>query len=490
MADRKQRRQRQRRGLVDFINALLTLLVLGVLVAGGLVAYGAHTFYAGGPVGKDTNFVVQRGNNLASVGERLEEQGLIDNRYVFQLGALALKKQGQLKAGEYRLAANASMFDILKTLTEGKPVSISVTIPEGFTVAQVVDRLNKSDKLTGTITVLPPEGSLLPETYEFDPGATRQSVLDRMEEAMKAKVAEVWDNRDPGVPLSTPDQLVTLASIVEKETPVPSERAMIAGVYYNRLARHMRLQSDPTVVYGLTKGEGAGGRAPTRAELDQPTPYNTYQIDGLPPGPIANPGVDALTAAAHPKSSNDVYFVAASLNPKDGHLFAATFAEHRKNVAKLRAVQKEQAAADAEAAKDQLEEQQAAEAGDPTVAPPSGAAPAGGTTPAAPAASDQQSAGNQLTLDGGGATPDTAPATAPPADQGSTPDTAAPGSDTTPAAAASTGSDVPVPMPANERPGGEGNAVAAPAEPAAAPAVKPPTRPARPRPTTQDVFGG
>jgi len=462
---------------MDVVNALLTLVVLGVLVVGGLVVYGAYTFYAAKPAGSDTVFTVERGNNLSTVGQHLEEKGLIDNRYVFQLGGFALRKQGQLKTGEYEIPAGASMYDILRVLTEGKPVQLDVTIPEGFTVAQVIDRLNRNDKLTGEITDPPPEGSLLPDTYDFDPGATRQSVLKRMSDAMTNKLAEIWQDRDPAIPVSTPEQLVTLASIVEKETPVASERAHIAGVYYNRLVKHMRLQSDPTVVYGITKGAGPTGRAPTRAELDQATSYNTYQINGLPPGPIANPGVEALTAAAHPTRSPDAYFVAASLNPKDGHLFAANYADHRKNVAKLRVIEKQQAAADAEAdadnAKDQLEEQQAAAAGDPTATQTadSGQQP----LPTTPDAS-----GNPIpTL---------------PQDDGTAP--AAPAQPTTPApaqAAPAGDPNAPVPMPSSDRPGADAAAPAAPAAaPAeAAPAAKPPTRPARPRqPAPQDVFGG
>jgi UPF0755 protein len=472
MADRRQKRSKQRRGFMDVVNALLTLVVLGVLVVGGLILYGAHTFYAASPTSTDTIFTVEKGNNLATVGQRLETAGLIDNRYVFQLGGYALKKQGQLKTGEYSLPAGASMYDILKALTEGKPIQLGVTIPEGFTVAQVADRLNGNDKLTGDITALPPEGSILPDTYDFDPGASRQSVIDRMSAAMKDKLAEIWQNRDPAIPLSSPEQLVTVASIVEKETPVASERAHIAGVYYNRLVRHMRLQSDPTVVYGITKGTGPSGRAPTLAELDEQTPYNTYQIDGLPPGPIANPGVEALTAAAHPIRSNDVYFVAASLNPKDGHLFASNFADHRKNVAKLRVLEKQQAAAaaeaEADAAKDQLEEQQAAAAGDPTATQTASVDQGQGPAPASPTVTPPQAS----------------PVT----------DAAAPAPDDTPVPASNP--NAPVPMPADERPGAAESGTTAAnngstaAAPAPVPAKPAPSKPSRPRPAPQDVFGG
>ena len=491
MADRKQKRVKQRRGFVDVVNALLTLIVLAVLVAGGLALYGAHTFYASGPIPADTTFTVEKGNNLGAVGERLETAGLIDNRYIFQIGGFAMKKQGGLKTGTYKLAAGASMFDILKTLTESKPIMLSVTIPEGFTVAQAIDRLKTNEKLTGDITNVPPEGSILPDTYDFDPGATRQSVLDRMQQAMTTKLAEIWDGRDPVIPIDSPDQLVTVASIVEKETPVPSERAEIAGVYYNRLAKHMRLQSDPTVVYGITKGAGPTGRAPTRAELAQQTPYNTYQVDGLPPGPIANPGVETLTAAAHPNKNPNVYFVAVSLNPKDGHLFAATYAAHRKNVAKLRAVEKQQAAADALAdadnARDQLEEQQAASAGDPTAAT-ADSTDASATAPPSPSPADAATAPAAVPADAG--TVQAAPAADTATQAPEAPPTPADASAPTPAPTGD--ANAPVPMPADQRPTPVGTTAAPPATAAPATPATPvkPKPGVKPKPATQDTFGG
>jgi UPF0755 protein len=498
MAERKQQKVKQRRGFVDIINALLTLIVLGVIVAGGVGVYGAHNFYSAGPISQDTDFNVSKGDNLGKVGENLYGKGLIDNPYVFQIGGFALKKQGQLKVGEYRLPAGASMFDILKDLTEGRPLSLDVTIPEGFTSAQVVDRLTKTDKLTGSIAAQPAEGSVLPDTYAFDPGATRQSVLDRMQAAMKAKLDDVWQSRNQDVPLTSPEQLVTIASIIEKETPVPAERAEIAAVYYNRLVKHMRLQSDPTVVYGITQGVNASGRLLTRSELAKSTPYNTYQVDGLPPTPISNPGADALTAAANPARSNNIYFVAISMNPKDGHLFAATYTDHRKNVAKLRLVEKQQAAADADAddnaAKDQLEQQQAAAAGDPT-APGSAPSPPADVTaaPAAPAATSPADD-----------SPAAQPAAPAPSDH---PDASAVTPDQAPAApqaagpSVSTDPNVPVPMPADQRPADTGSdasppaanttdvAPAAPAAAAPAPVKPKPAKP-KPKPAQTDVFGG
>jgi UPF0755 protein len=368
---------------------------------------------------------VHRGANLATVAEQLEAKGLIDNRYVFELGGIASHKHKSLKAGDFKLTANASMAKILEELTEGKPVQHSITIPEGFTMAQVVDRLNRDSELAGTLTKIPPEGGILPQTYNYEPGASRQSVLDEMVVAQQKALAEVWAKRTPDLPLSSPEQLVTLASIVEKETGVPDERARVAAVFYNRMARHMRLQSDPTIIYGITLGKAPLGRPLKKSEIEAVTPYNTYQVDGLPPTPIDNPGIDSLKAAANPADTNDLYFVAASTNPADGHVFAASYAEQRRNVAKLRKVQK-QAAADAEAAaaEDQIEAQQAAAAGDTSADSPADAPVA--ATPAAPPA-----------------------ATPAPPEPSTTP--AAPDAATdSPAPAASDAA--PLPMPANERP--------------------------------------
>jgi UPF0755 protein len=375
MNDRKTRRarRRSRNGFVEILNAVLTLIVLGLLLIGGVVFYGAHSFYSAGSVPPDRTFVVERGAGLGSVAEALESQGLISNRFVFQLGGMALKKQGQLKAGEFRLAENASMADILRELTEGKPVLYGVTIPEGYTAWQVVDRLNADTRLTGEITMMPAEGTILPDTYNYDPGATRQSILDAMQAASKKAVAEIWANRVADLPLTTPEEMVTLASIVEKETGVATERPQVAAVFVNRLKKKMRLQSDPTIIYGITRGQGTLGRGLKRSEIEAKTPYNTYQIDALPPGPIANPGLEALKAVANPAKTKDLYFVAAGPVPSDGHLFAETYAQHRQNVAKWRQIEAaaaKAAEAEADAAKDAIEAEQAQESGEEVPTPP------------------------------------------------------------------------------------------------------------------------
>ena len=371
MAERKPRRRRRQNGFIEIGNALLGLVVLGILGAGGVLFFGAQQFYARGPVSDPTTFVVERNSGLGTVAARLEEKGLIANRFVFQAGGWALKKQGQLKAGEFNIPAGASMADILREMTEGRAIQHAVTVPEGYTVWQVVSRLVEEPLLTGDLPAAPPaEGTILPQTYNYDRGATRASVLQRMQDEMKAEVDRIWAACDPEVcgpdqPIKSPEELVTLASVVEKETGLASERPQVAAVFINRLKRGMRLQSDPTIIYGITKGQGPLGRDLRRSEIDAVTEYNTYQIDGLPKGPIANPGIDALEAVANPADTADLYFVAAGADPSEGHLFAATYSEHQENVARYRQIVREhEKNLELEAAKEKLAAEQAAEAGE------------------------------------------------------------------------------------------------------------------------------
>lgn len=372
MADeRKQKRKRRRGGgLVSVLNAMLTLLVLGLLAGVGVFLYGANQFYAPGAVKADTAFTVERGASVGTTANRLEEQGLLSTGgivpggYIFRAGAYALKKQAELKAGVYQLKANASMSDVLREITEGKPLDFFVNVIPGDTSYLVAERLNADNpNLTGEPVALPAEGTLLAVRYDYFPGDSRQSVLDKMQAEMKAKLAAIWAGRDPAIDsvVKSPEELVTLASIVEKETGLESERPQVAAVFINRLKKGMRLQTDPTVLYGVTQGKTVLSRGPTSAELKAKTPYNTYQIDGLPPGPIANPGEAALKAVANPAPSKALYFVAKSADPAEGHLFAETYAEHRKNVTLYR---KAAAEADAEAAKEALEAEQAKDAGE------------------------------------------------------------------------------------------------------------------------------
>jgi UPF0755 protein len=369
-------KRRRRNGLIEIVNGLLSLLVIGMLVVGGLLLFGLNRFYSASDIEQPTQFLVEKGSGLGLVAERLENQGLISNRMIFQAGGVALKKQGDLQQGMFEIPPHASMADILELFTEGKPIPFGVSVPEGFTSWQVAERVKNAAQLVGELTAVPPEGSLLPDTYNYTPGDTRQSVVDRMLEAQKKALAEIWANRDPNLPLKTPEELVTLASVVEKETGLAAERPLVAAVFVNRLKKHMRLQSDPTTIYGLTNGQGPLGRGLKKSEIEAKTPYNTYQIDGLPAGPIANPGIESMKAVANPADSDALYFVAAGPSPSDGHLFAATYAEHRKNVAKYREIERQQSqqqAADAAAAKDALEAEEAKDSGDDTAdTPPAG----------------------------------------------------------------------------------------------------------------------
>jgi UPF0755 protein len=361
MNDPKARRtrRRSRNGLVDILNGLLTLLVLGLLVAGGTFLYGASQFYGDGPLKQENTFRVESGSGLGSTSTRLEEQGLISNRYVFQIAGRALERSAAIKAGDFRIPAGASMADILTEITEGTPIRYAVTIPEGWTSWEVVQRVNGNENLIGEISAAPAEGTILPGSYDYVPGDTRQSVIDQMQTAMNTTLAEVWAGRQTDLPIETPQELVILASIVERETGVASERPEVAAVFVNRLRAGMRLQSDPTIIYGITKGEAPLGRGLRRSEIEAKTPYNTYQIDGLPPTPIANPGIEALKAVANPDSHDYLYFVAKGALPSEGHVFAETYAEHRKNVAQYRKL-----ADEAEAARKALEDAQAGAAAD------------------------------------------------------------------------------------------------------------------------------
>ena len=369
MADRKQKRRRS--GVVSFLNALLGLVVLGLVAVGGLFLFLTSQFYAEGPVETETSFFVEPNDGLGLVAQRLESQELISSQWVFRAGSWVLEKQAGLKPGEFIIPAKASMEDILTILTEGKPVEYFVTVPEGETSWGVMQRIAQAQgNLTGEMPAQPPEGSILPGRYDFMPRDTRQSVIDKMTAAMAEQLPQVWESCRPDVcgpegVIDSPEELVTLASIVEKETGVADERPRVAAVFVNRLKRGMRLQSDPTIIYGITNGEGPLGRPIRKSEIEARTAYNTYQVDGLPQGPIANPGIESLRAVADPAETDDLYFVAAGATPDQRHLFATNYADHRKNVALYRrAVAEAEAEAEAEEAREALEAEAAAGAGE------------------------------------------------------------------------------------------------------------------------------
>jgi peptidoglycan lytic transglycosylase G len=247
-----------------------------------------------------------------------------------------------------------------------------LTIAEGLTSEQIVARLLENDVLSGQVKEIPREGTLLPETYRFERGTTREQVLQRMHQQQRRLLTEIWERRSQDVPIRSVEQLVTLASIVEKETGRPDERTRVAAVFSNRLQKKMKLQSDPTIIYGLVGGKGTLGRPIKRSEIQQPTPYNTYVIDGLPPGPIANPGRASLEATANPARTRELYFVADGTG---GHTFTENYGEHQKSVAKLRTIEKQQAVdtAEPEEATATTTQDPAAAAADPSRSAPAGA---------------------------------------------------------------------------------------------------------------------
>jgi UPF0755 protein len=246
-----------------------------------------------------------------------------------------LEKSHLLKAGEYKIPAGSSMHQVVNILVEGKVVIHRLTVAEGLLVREVMALVEERQDLRGALPAAPKQGTLLPETYHFTLGETRARLIERMQQDMQATLQKLWADRDPDLPIKTPAEAVILASIVEKETGKADERPRVASVFINRLRKSMRLQSDPTIIYGIAGGKGTLGRPILQSELDRKTDYNTYQIDGLPPTPIANPGIAALEATANPSRTNDLYFVASG---DGGHVFAATLSEHNENVARWRKI--------------------------------------------------------------------------------------------------------------------------------------------------------
>jgi UPF0755 protein len=319
-------------------NAIITIIIVAMIGAGGLYVYGRQALDAPGPLQEDKVVNIPARAGKGDIAEKLLSEGVIDaNRWVFIGSVFALKASSELKPGEYLFQKNANLRDVIGTIVEGKVVQHSVTIPEGLTSEQIVGRLTDSDIFTGSVREMPREGTLLPETYKFPRGTPRDQVIQRMQQAQKRVLAEIWERRNADIPVKTPEQLVTLASIVEKETGKPDERSRVASVFVNRLRQKMKLQSDPTIIYGIVGGKGTLGRPIKRSEITQPSPYNTYVVEGLPPGPIANPGRASLEATANPARTRDLFFVADGTG---GHSFTETYDAHQKNVARLRAMEK------------------------------------------------------------------------------------------------------------------------------------------------------
>ena len=371
-------------------NALTLFIVLFVLVA-GLISWGQRTYVAEGPLTQTICFKVGKGATMSAVSAALQQQGAVSDARVMRIGAEYTGKSGSLKFGSYLVAPATSMQDVVALLTTsgqstcGQDVNLRigvagteivlrgydakvdgyaevakfdpavgpvpqayleaasdadlrwrVTLAEGVTSWQVVESLKLADFLSGDIKAVPLEGALAPGSYEVEKGFERKDLVGEMQSSQAETLAELWAKRVDGLPYATPDEAMTMASIVEKETGVASERVKVASVFLNRLAKGMKLQTDPTVIYGVTKGQGVLGRGLRVSELKKETPWNTYVIAGMPVTPICNPGREAIEAALHPDTTDYLYFVADGTG---GHAFATNLVDHNKNVAKYRALE-------------------------------------------------------------------------------------------------------------------------------------------------------
>ena len=376
MADQRRPKPRRRSFARVLVSLATILLVLGGL-AGAAVFYAKTTFERPGPLAGSRIFAVDRGMSTPEIARGLRQAGVISDDKVFLAMAYVTGSHARMRAGEYSIPERASMAQVMNLIVSGKELVYKVTVPEGWTTAQVIERVSAHENLEGEISNVPAEGAILPETYVFRRGMTRDRLIAQMEAARQELFDELWKKRDPHLPFDTKEEALILASIVEKETAIPAERPLIAAVFINRLRKNMRLQSDPTIIYGITGGKTRFERQILKSDILAKTPYNTYRISGLPPTPIANPGKESIAAVLNPADSKALYFVA---DGSGGHVFAETLAEHRKNVRKWRAVERSLAAEEAEAAEAQsATPQEASLEPQPTVPPPA-------SDPAAPPA--------------------------------------------------------------------------------------------------------
>jgi UPF0755 protein len=374
---------------------MLTVLVVALFLLGGVILWGKQTYTAEGPLETAICLRVERGSNMTRVSRDLEEQGAVASGAMFRIGAKYSEKTGSLKAGSFLIAPGSSMEGIVDQVTrsgastcgteivyrvgvtrvtaevreldpatskfveqadfvlggEGEvPAAYAerraqadtryrIALAEGVTSWQITQALKTMDVLSGDVAKVPDEGTLAPDSYEVSPGDDRSTVLTEMQRRQDQRLAAAWESREEGLPFETPEELLIFASIVEKETGQAEERPQVASVFVNRLNRGMRLQTDPTVIYGVTKGKGVLGRGLRQSELRGATPWNTYVIEGLPPTPIANPGMASLEAAANPAETDYIFFVADGTG---GHAFAETLQEHNRNVAKWREIERQQ----------------------------------------------------------------------------------------------------------------------------------------------------
>ncbi len=331
--------ERPERPFTNFASGLLSFLVIVLFCIVAVFVMAQQQITAPGTLSVD-KIVIVRGST-GDVVDQLEREGVTDKGFLLSLYWQLTGKGSQIKGGEYLFRKEASLEQITETLIEGKSILHSVLVPEGRTSEEIVEIIRNDPDLAGDIKSVPKEGTLLPETYKFARGMTRTQMLDHMAQDQAKLVREIWAKRSPDLPISSPLDLVTLASIVEKETGKADERPRVAAVFINRLRAKMPLQSDPTVIYGLVGGKGSLGHGILKSELQQATPYNTYIIPGLPVGPITNPGRAALEAVANPSQTKELYFVADGTG---GHVFAETLEQHQKNVVKWRQLESEKPA--------------------------------------------------------------------------------------------------------------------------------------------------
>lgn len=349
------RKKREYHGTLVFMSATLTTLILILVALAGSFGFAKFLYDKEGPLDHSQIVVIPRGEGLSAISERLERKNMIIDTRLFKAAVMYFGVQNKLKAGEYEIKKQASMRQVLDTLLEGKSILHDIPFPEGFTSQQLVDRVNAHKILTGEIIEIPAEGSLLPDTYRFTRGTNRAELIKRMQTAQEKFIDNLWEQRSPDLPFKSKQEALILASIVEKETGISGERAHIAGVFINRMNKGIRLQSDPTIIYGLIGGVGKLGRGLRRSEIDKETPYNTYQIDGLPPTPIANPGRAAIEAVLNPKQTEDVFFVADGTG---GHVFAKTLKQHETNVRDWRKIEKQRRADAIKAAELKIKQQE------------------------------------------------------------------------------------------------------------------------------------
>jgi UPF0755 protein len=318
---------------------LLALLVVAALGAATAVGWGIKYYNAPGPNAAETTVIIPKGTGFKGITALLHGAGVIEHPMAFSAIAVLLDHAHKVKAGEYAFPANVPPKDVFESLVEGKTVIHRITIPEGLTTREVLAIVALEDKLDGPVPGDVKEGELLPETYYFSRGDSRGEIVTRMRRSMRDALMQLWETRRADLPFRTPQEALTLASIVEKETAVDSEYGMVASVYINRLRKGMKLQADPTVIYAITLGQEDFGRRVLYSDLRRESPYNTYWTAGLPPGPIANPGVQALTATLNPPETDYIFFVA---DGKGGHNFSVSYKEHSRNVEDFRRLIKAQ----------------------------------------------------------------------------------------------------------------------------------------------------